>query len=60
MADQKHDIDLSNETTSHPVGHSNLVWLWVLGLIVFSAAIWGVTELIITFTPRGMPRTPLP
>ncbi len=53
-------IDLSGETTSHPVGHRNLVWLWVVGLIVFSAAVWGIAELIIVFTPHGMTRSPLP
>jgi hypothetical protein len=53
-------IDISRETTSHPVGHRNLVWLWVVGLIVLSAAIWGIAEMIIVLTPHGMVRNPVP
>ena len=43
--------DLSRETTTHPVGHRNLVWLWVIGLILLCGAIWGVAKLTTYLQP---------
>jgi hypothetical protein len=60
VANNPHNIDLSSETTSHPEGHRILVWLWVIGLLVLSGAIWGIAEMIIVLTPHGMARSPLP
>lgn len=47
----QHPIDLSRETTSNPTGHRNLVWLWIIGMILLSAAIWGVAELATFLQP---------
>jgi hypothetical protein len=37
--------DLKGETPDTPQGHRILVWLWVIGLIVFSAIVWGLGKL---------------
>ena len=60
MENQPPKTDLSRETTSDPTGHRNLVWLWVIGLLLISGAIWGIAEMIIMFQPHGYTRSPLP
>ncbi len=52
MADKKPDYqdwsrkpDLSSETPDSDEGHRIVVWLWIIGMIVFCFAIWGLAEL---------------
>lgn len=37
--------DLRGETPDTPEGHRIIVWLWIIGLVIFSLMIWGLAEL---------------
>ena len=43
--DWKRPPDLRGETPDSDEGHRIIVWLWVIGLVLACAAIWGVAEL---------------
>lgn len=43
--------NLSHETPTTQAGHRALIWLWVVGIILFSLAIWGVAKLTTYLQP---------
>ena len=49
--DWKSPPNLRGETPDTDEGHRIIVWLWIIGIILFSAAIWGVAELTTFLRP---------
>ena len=52
MANKKPDYqdwtrkpDLTGETPDSDAGHRIIVWLWIIGMIVFGGLIWGLAYL---------------
>lgn len=47
--------DLRKETPMTPQGHRALVWIWIVGIVLLSLAIWGVAKMstYLQPPPRG-------
>jgi hypothetical protein len=37
--------DLRGETPDTPEGHRIIVWLWIIGMVVFGFIVWGLAEI---------------
>ncbi|MBV9852231.1 MAG: hypothetical protein JO250_21400 [Armatimonadetes bacterium] len=49
--DWKRSPDLSGETPDSAEGHRILVWLWIIGIVVFGLIVWGIAELTSNLRP---------
>ncbi len=43
--------NLRVEEANTPEGHRLMVWLWVIGIVIFSLAIWGIAKLSMYIRP---------
>ena len=37
--------DLSGETPDTPEGHRIVIWLWIIGMVIFGFLVWGLAEI---------------